>query len=134
MPRRSVGAREQGRDRKRLTRIDRTEHDADLCAARELGRAIHRLGRIALRITCDQLELAAIDATGLINFFNSELRAAIDADAGGLLRAGKRGQVSDRDRGFLSDSGLGDRAYENGGAGGLQRLTTSHVFEIPPDS
>jgi hypothetical protein len=77
--------------------------------------------------------LAAIDAASLVDFFDSELRAAIDADAGGRRRAGERRQISDWDWGFLGDGRLGDRACDNGGAGGLQRLTTSQRHKIPPD-
>jgi hypothetical protein len=53
---RRVGAREQRHDRERLAGIDRAEDDAHLLV-RELGRSVHGLGRIALGVAGDQLEL-----------------------------------------------------------------------------
>jgi hypothetical protein len=44
---RRVGACEQRHYRKRLAGIDRAEHDAHLLSARELGGAVHGLGRVA---------------------------------------------------------------------------------------
>ena len=74
---------EQRHDRKQLAGIDRAEHDADLLAARELGGAVDRLGRIALGVAGDQFELPPVDAAGIVDFLHRQLDAAIDADAGG---------------------------------------------------
>src|SRR5205085_4327869 len=80
---RRIGAREQRGHGERLAGVHRSEHDAHLGAAREFGRAIHRLGWIALRIAGDELDLAAVNAAGLVDLFDRELGAAVDTDARG---------------------------------------------------
>ena len=132
---RRVGAREQRHHRERLAGIDRPEHAADLLAAGEFGRAVHRLGRIALGVPRDQLELPAVDAAGGVDFLHGKLDAAVDPDAGGGRGSGERRQITDRNRILGGDGGLGNRGGENGSAG-RQRLTTSqlHLDFLPKRS
>ena len=79
----------------------------DLLALRELGRSVHRLGRIALGVADDQLDLPAVDAAGRVDLLHRQLDAAIDADPGGRRGAGERRQIADLDRLFCRDRGLG---------------------------
>jgi len=79
---RHVGACEQGHDRKRLAGIERTEDDTDLLGVGELGCAVHGLGRFALGVADDQLNLPPADAAGCVDLLHRELGPAIDANAG----------------------------------------------------
>ena len=90
----------------------------------ELCGAIHGLGRFALGIADDQLDLPSVDAAGRVDLLHGELDAAVDPDPGGGRGTGKRRKIADQDRFFRGDRGLGDGAC-NGGGGGRQRLTTS---------
>ena len=121
---RRVRAREQRHDRERLAGIDRAEDDAHLLPARELGRAVHRLGRIALGVAGDQFDLPPVDAAGRVDLLHRQLDSAVDADPGGRRGTGERRKITDQDRLFCRDGGLDDGACK-GGSAGRQRLTTS---------
>ena len=58
------------------------EHDADLLGMSELGRSVHGLGRLALGVADDQLDLSPVHATGGIDLLHGELDAAVDTDPG----------------------------------------------------
>ena len=79
---RHVAACEQRHRRERLAGVAGTDHDADLFRFRQFGRAVHRLGGIALGIADDQFDLPPVDAAGGVDFVDRELNTAGDADAG----------------------------------------------------
>jgi hypothetical protein len=63
---RCVRARKQRHDRERLAGIDGAQDDAHLVSVDELSGSVHRLGRFALGITDDQLDLAPVDAAAAL--------------------------------------------------------------------
>ena len=79
---RRVRAREQRHHREQLAGIDRAQDDAHLLRVRQFGGAVHGLGRIALGIADDQLDLPPVDAAGRVDLLHRELDAAIDPDPG----------------------------------------------------
>ena len=80
---RRVCTREQRHDGERLAGIDRAENDAHLVCVGELRGAIHCLGRFALGVANDQLDLPSIDAAGGVDLLHGELDTPIDPDPGG---------------------------------------------------
>lgn len=74
---RRVGARKQRHDRERLAGIDRTDDDAHLLAVGKLGRAVDRLGRIALGVAGYQLDLPPVDAAGIVDLAYRQLDATM---------------------------------------------------------
>jgi hypothetical protein len=67
-------------------------------------RGIYSLGRIALRVTGCDLDLAAFDATCGIDRLGCIAHAAVEADGGRGARSGQRGEPADPNRLGLSDS------------------------------
>ena len=68
-----------------------------------LLRGVHGLGRIALGVAGDDLDLAALDAAGGVDGLGREQDAAVEADGRGGARAGQGGEPADPDRLALGD-------------------------------
>src|SRR5205823_2864421 len=115
-------------------RVERTPDDVGLLALDQLGDGVHRLGRVALRVAHDQLDLAAVDAARIVDLRHRELGAAVDADTGRRAWSGQCRQVADLDR-FVGGNGgtgqsRGKRHSAGGGAG--QDLATLDRHDVPP--
>ena len=72
-------------------------------------RGIYSLGRIALRVTGDDLDFAALDAACGIDRLGCIAHAAVEADGGRGARSGQRGEPTDPDRLGLSDGRTRER-------------------------
>ena len=103
-------ARNQGRGRQGLARVQRSPNDMRLVPPGELGGRIDRLGGVALRIADDQLDLPALDTAGRVDLLYGQFRPAVDADARGRAGAGQGRQIADADR-----LGLRNRRTEDAG-------------------
>ena len=69
-----------------------------LLAADHVLRGVDRLGRIALRVARDDLDLAALHAAGGVDLLSGEFHAAVEADGRRRTRAGQGGEPADQNR------------------------------------
>ena len=81
--------------------VDGSDDEVDLVAEGKLLGEIDRLGRIACRVTRQQLDLAAEDSAGGVDLLDGQLHAFVLGQRRGGQRPGQRRQPADLD-------GLGD--------------------------
>ena len=113
---RHLGAGHDRRDGQRLARIERPPDRVDLDLADQFLGGVDRLGRIALGVAHDDLDLAALDAAGGVDGIRGEVHAAVEADGRRRTRPGHRGKTADLDR-----FGLCDRRFWKRKCRGAQR-------------
>src|SRR5262249_26942634 len=123
---RQLVARDERRRRQRFSRVQRAPDDARLGALRQLGYGVDRLGRIALRVAHDQLDLATVDAAGVVDLVDRELGPSIDADTGRRTGTGQRRQIADLYRLVRGNRGRREAGGQRDGAGGGTRQ------DLPP--
>src|SRR5262249_40306209 len=127
-------ARDQRGRRQRFARIQRAPHDLHLVPARELRRAVDRLGRIALRIADDELDLSPLDATRGVYFLHRTLGAAVDPER--RRRAGTRGRRKiPNAEGFRLSNGRSKPTRcqrSTARSGPFQSLTATELHSPPP--
>ena len=96
--------------RKHGRRSHRADHGEDLVALDHLLRRQHRALRIVAVVLEDQLELAAVDAAGRVDFLDRHFHAVGDRHAPDLDRTGQILMGADHDLGrrdaFIGDLGL----------------------------
>ena len=78
----------------------------DLGLADQFLRGVDRLGRIALGVADDGLDLAALDAAGGVDGIHREVDAAVETDGRRRARPGHGGKAADLDRLGLGYRGL----------------------------
>ena len=67
-------SRNERRRRESLSGVQRSPDHLDLVPTREFGGRVDRLGGVTLRIAHDELELPSVDAAGVVDLLNSQLR------------------------------------------------------------
>jgi hypothetical protein len=106
----------------------------DLGLANQLLCRVDRLGRVALGVAGDDLDLAALDATCGIDRFGGVDDATVETDAGRRAWAGERGQPADADRFCLCNRRTGEpeRRYADGSRRAECEVTSIDAHVILP--